>query len=106
MKLIDLIPYVRNNYSVKELYVKEQLNLESEVVLVYMTESLKLESDLKFFDIEETEDELYYKNNGISYIQLFPLDYVIELVNSGLDVQYLSDQEVAKILLNYRIKDA
>lgn len=106
MKLIDLIPYLRNDNRLKELYIKEKLNLESEAVLIYMTESLKFESELTFFDIEETEDDLYYKNNGISYVQLFPLNYAVELVNSWLEVQDLSDQDIAKSLLNYRIKDA
>ena len=106
MKLIDLIPYLRNDNRLKELYIKEKLNLESEAVLIYMTESLKFESELTFFDIEETEDNLYYKNNGISYVQLFPLNYAVELVNSWLEVQDLSDQDIAKSLLNYRIKDA
>ncbi|MBB6126836.1 hypothetical protein [Mucilaginibacter lappiensis] len=106
MKLIDLIPYLRNDNRLKELYAKEKLNLESEAVLIYMTGSLKLESELTFFDIEETEDDLYYKNNGISYVQLFPINYAVELVNSWLEVQDLSDQDIAKSLLNYRIKDA
>lgn len=105
MKLIDLVPFVQSNKKVEDLYTREKLNIESEAVLVYMTDNLNLESELKFFDIEETDDRLHYESNRISYVQLFPLDYIIELT-ADLKIEGYSELEIAKRLLDYRIKDA
>ena len=71
-----------------------------------MAGELELKSELSFFDIEETDDRLHCENNGISCVQLFPLDYIVELVTSDSKIDGYSGLEIAKRLLNYRIKDA
>ena len=108
MKLIDLIKYLVNSDKLQELYTDKNLNSASEALLIYMQGELSLDSEIVFFEIEETGDDLVYEKNGIQYIQFFPIDYATELIESDLDLkgkQY-SDIEIAKRLLEYRIKDA
>ncbi|MOA31148.1 hypothetical protein D3C78_1522900 [compost metagenome] len=67
-----------------------------------------MESEITLFEIEETEDDLVFEKEGVQYIQLFPLDYAIELIEFDLDLKNngYSDLEIAQRLLEYRQKDA
>lgn len=108
MKLLDIIDYLRDSDRVGQLYNILNLPQDSETILIYMTDSLSLDSDLKFFDVEKTDDNLIFTENGVTYHQFFPLDFAVEIVES-----YFSDQEkgldntgLAKRLMDYRINDA
>jgi hypothetical protein len=108
MKLINLIEYLVNPHKLDELYLTEKLNTDSEALLIYMQGALDLASEIKFFAIEETGDHLVYEKDGVQYEQLFPIDYAIELIESDLDLKGkgYSNLQIAKRLLEYRIKDA
>lgn len=105
MHLITLIPYLKSFNKIGELYKLNNIDTESEAILIYMAEALAIESEIVFFEIEETEDYLSYGKNGVNYIQLFPVDYAKELVEDLLRLGY-NDLEIAQRLLEYRIKDA
>jgi hypothetical protein len=108
MKLIDLIKYLTHPEKLYKLYQEQGLNLESEALLIYLKGDLNLDSEVYIFEIEETEDDLVFEKEEIRYIQLFPLDHAIELIESDLDLKNKgrSDLEVAQRLLEYRQKDA
>lgn len=108
MKLVELIEYLTNPEQLDELYQEQGLNTESEALLIYLQGALDLESDIFIFEIEETEDDLVFEKEGIQYVQLFPVDYAIELIESDLDLKDkgYSDLEIAQRLLEYRQKDA
>lgn len=108
MKLVQLIKYLINSELLRELYIEQGLNGESEALLIYMNESLNLDSDILIFEIEETEDDLVFKKGGIRYIQLFPLQYAVELIKEDLNLKDkgYSDLQIAKRLLEYRERDA
>lgn len=108
MKLEDLIKYLLNPEQLEVLYQEEEINTESEALLIYMNGALDLESEISVFEIEETEDDLVFERNGEKYFQLFPIDYAIELIESDLELKDkgYSDLEIAKRLLDYRLKDA
>ena len=108
MKLVDIIEYLRHPSKVGQLNDTLNLSTNSEAILIYMKDSLDLDSELRFFEVETTEDELVYKENGVAYHQLFPIDHAVEILDS-----YFSDNEkkldnvgLAKRLLEYRINDA
>jgi hypothetical protein len=107
MKLIELIDYLIEPNRLRELYVEEQLNVASEALLIYMINRLDLDSEIIFFEIEETEDNLLFLKNGIQYVQLFPIEYAIELIESDLNLKDkgYSNSEIANRLLAYRLKD-
>jgi hypothetical protein len=107
MKLINLVEYLVDPEKLENLYTNENLNTGSEALLIYMQGELTLESEIKFFAIEETEDDLVYEKDGMQYEQLFPIDYAIGLIESDLKLKRkgYSNLEIAKRLLEYRIKD-
>jgi hypothetical protein len=108
MKLSDVIEYLRHPDKLGQLYETLNLSTNSEAILIYMKDSLNLDSELRFFEIERTEDDLIFKENGVTYHQLFPVHYAAKIIDS-----YFSDNEkgldnvgLAKRLLEYRINDA
>jgi len=82
--------------------------MDSETLIIYMKEALSIESDISIYSVEETADDLVYEKNGIKFIQFFPLDYILELIDSDLQLmnKELTDQAIAEQLLVYRLKDA
>ncbi|MGJ1323033.1 hypothetical protein ACR780_10100 [Sphingobacterium faecium] len=108
MNLVELIKYLTNPEQLDELYQEQGLDAESEALLIYLQGDLNLESEIIIFEIEETEDDLVFEKEGIQYVQLFPVDYAIELIESDLDLKDkgYSDLEIARRLLEYRQKDA
>jgi len=104
MKLINLVPYLKSFDSLEELYKLNNLDIKSEAIIIYMEETLAIESEIVFFEIEETKDNLTYKKNGINYIQLFPVNYAMEIIEDLLGFGY-DELEIAQRLLEYRIKD-
>jgi hypothetical protein len=80
MKLIAFIDYLLDPKKLDQLYTNEHVNTEIDALLIYMTEVLDIQSELQFFSIEETEDEMVYKKNSKSYVQFFSIDYAVELI--------------------------
>jgi len=108
MKLVKLVKYLINPKLLDKLYQDLGVNTESEALLIYLKGSLDLETDVFIFEIEETEDDLVFEKEGIKYIQLFPVDYSVELIEFDLDLKNkgYSDLEIAQRLLEYRKRDA
>ena len=69
-----------------------------------MKESLSIKSDIAFFPIEETQDEQIQFVGDEKFIQLFPLEYALELIESDLNLQGKGNSKVqiAERLLEYR----
>src|SRR5690554_2374555 len=101
MNVVELIKYLTNPEQLDELYQEQGINTESEALLIYLKDALDLESEITIFEIEETEDDLVFENEGVQYTQLFPVDYAIELIESDLDLKDkgYSDLEIAQRLL-------
>lgn len=108
MKIIDLIEFLIEPDKLPDLYAQYQFNEKSEAILIYLKEDLSIVSDVYLFEIEETEDDILYEKDNVKYIQLFPVDYAIELIESDLNLKNkrYSKEEIAKKLLDYRLKDA
>lgn len=108
MKLIDLIKYLINPENLNELIQQQGLNAESEALLIYMQEDLNLEAEISILEIEETEDEIVFEKEGIRYIQLFPIDHAIDLIEHDLNLKDkgYSDLQIAERLLEYKKYDA
>ncbi len=51
MKLIEIIKYLLHRDKLEEFYQKYRLNQESEALLIYMKESIDLESEITIFRI-------------------------------------------------------
>lgn len=106
MRLIDLIRYLKEPELLTELYAGKSLDSNSEAILIYMKDSLSIESKIRLFEIEKTDDDILFEDEGERYIQLFSIDYATEIIESHFDSSLLNDSQVAQQLLAYRIKDA
>lgn len=110
MKLIELISKITDPIKLEQFYIDQKLDVdvESEALIIYMKESLELDSDVYVFPIKETEDDLVFEKDGVKYIQFFPIEYALELVESdlGLKARAFTGKEIAERLLEYRLRDA
>jgi hypothetical protein len=109
MRLIELIPFLKNKKTLLKLNEVQKLNQNSECVQAYMKDVIDINSEIIFLDIESTEDDLKIELNGNKYIQLFSLNYGVEIY-SYFDKEfqekgYTSEQK-AKRLIKYRLTDA
>ncbi|PTT43699.1 hypothetical protein DBR28_00190 [Chryseobacterium sp. HMWF028] len=104
MKLLELIQFFRNGGSYEELCQLQNLDIESEVIEIYMKQPLKIDNDLGFFEIEKTEGKIEYSSDGIQYSNLFDFYYFLDAIEEAKPL--ISNEEPTKILYNYAINDA
>jgi len=108
MKLVELVNYFRKGGSFEEFCNDKSLDVEAEVVEVYMEKPFDLGNDLAFFEIEKTEGNVEHTSNGVTYFNLFDFYYFLDAIeesNEGGN-KSMSDDELAKRLLSYAIQDA
>lgn len=55
MKLLELVKYFKEGGSYEEFCQSQSLNIEAEVVEIYMEKPFSIDNDLAFFEIEKTE---------------------------------------------------
>jgi hypothetical protein len=108
MKIVELISFLKSKEKLEELYKVFNLSLNSECVLIYMKEKIDIDSDIFFFEIEDTEDNIEFIKEGLVYIQLFPLFYASELITLDLDLlnKGFDNLQIAQRLIEYRINDS
>ena len=108
MNLIEIIQYFRREGSARVLMAEVLPNVEVDQIDVYLKGNLDLNAEVNFFDVETIPNDLLIEINGIKYINLFPFFMLQEMIEdySNLTDQVLSDIDIAKRLLDYRIKDA
>jgi len=104
----DFIDYLINPEKLNNLYEELNVDVESEALIVCLKDSLDINSEVSIFGIEETEGDLVFEKEGQKYIELFPVDYAIDLVDSDLELKGkgYSNEHIAKRLLDYRLNDA
>jgi hypothetical protein len=108
MRLVELIKNLKSIQQAQELVSKEFPNVEFDLVELYMVNELSLESDIRFFDAEKIPNKLLIEVDGIKHVNFFPLYLAQEMVEdyTNLKDEKLSDEEIAKRMLKYRLKDA
>lgn len=104
MKYIEMVEFLVSGTSRTELYRREGVSTDSEALLIYLKEELAINSEVVIFELEETDDLLNYDKDGVPYVQLFPMDYALELIEN--DFRGCSAIETAERLLQHRITDA
>lgn len=105
MKLVDIIDFLLNPEKLKQLYDQEKINPESELIGIYMKESLDVESEINLFGIEETSGYNKFEKSGIKYVSLFDVDLALQLAEDLKDLGY-SNRQIAERLVAYGINDA
>jgi effector-binding domain-containing protein len=108
MKIVELISFLKSEEKLEEFCKVYDLIQNSECILIYMKEKIDIDSDIFFFAIEDTEDNIKFIKEDIVYIQLFPLFYASELITLDLDLlnKGFDNLEIAQRLIEYRVKDS
>ena len=108
MKLLELVKYFRSGGSYENFCNEQLIDPDSEVVEIYMEETLDLNSNLGFFEIEKTEGASEVKNLNIKYINLFDFHYFLDSIeDSKNDVDnILSNEKLTKLIYEYAMNDA
>ena len=75
MKLLDLVSYFTQGGTFEDFCKAHSLGAESEVIEIYAQQPVTLESPLGFFPIEETEGQVTYVSDGVTYHNLFDFFY-------------------------------
>ena len=105
MTLVDLIEYLVDPEKLESLDLQRQ---ETDCQIIYLKDNLSINSEVRIFGVEETEDNITHESEGDRYIQLFPVEMAIDVIESDLQLtgKGYSNKKIAKRLLEYRIKDA
>ena len=108
MKLIELVNYFRKGNSFEEFCKKESLNLESEVIEIFMQKPFDIWTNVVFFEIEMTKGNIKIMKDNIVYYYLFDFFYFLDVINDSNEGQnlLLSDEEISKKLILYATNDA
>ncbi|MFK7749577.1 MAG: hypothetical protein AB8B65_14370 [Kordia sp.] len=106
MTLTELIRFFRNNGSKDKFFEIHSLDIESEVIEIYMQKPFNIENDIKFFEIEKTEGAQEFEIENIKHYNLTDFYYFLDFIEESKERNKLTDLELAKILLDYALNDA
>ena len=107
MKLIELVSFFKNEGSFEKFCQNKSLNIDSEVIGIYMEKPFDIDNNLVFFEIEKTEGKMEYFSNGINYFNLFDFYYFLDVIEeSNNENKSLTNAEIARVLLSYAINNA
>lgn len=105
MNIIELVKHLKSFKQTENFITEYVPTIEYDLVDIYMTGKLGLDSEIAFFDAEKIPNRLIIDIDGIIYENLFPLNLAQEMVEE-LNVSNLTDLEIAKRILEFREKDA
>ena len=106
MQLQNLVQLIVESWDSGKPPIEEQLGLDLETTDIYMKDKIYINSELHFFDTEQTEEYISYVKDGQEYIELFMLWHAIELIEDFIKIGKLSIKDTTLRLIEYRIKDA
>lgn len=107
MKLQDLVPYLESKSTLYLLYNEINFQRDDINLLIYMKDTLNVKSEVFLFTEEETEDHLIFLKEGQKFVQLFPIELALDLIENDLDLKGrgFSDLEIAEHLIQYALLD-
>ncbi|MCP9751021.1 hypothetical protein [Ferruginibacter sp. HRS2-29] len=102
MKLLEIIPHLKNIRSVDNLISVQIPNLELGLIDVFLKDSLNTQSEVKFFDADAIPNNIEIVLEGVTYFNLFPLAMLQEMVEDYiLTNPNISELEIAENILKY-----
>lgn len=106
MKLEKFVNYLKTD-NIDLLFINEAIEIDRDFMDIYMRDTLDLNSDLFFFDVDKVPRGRNIEIDGLRYVNLFPLSLAKELVDDFSKLpEYDTDLRLAKRLLEYRLNDA
>lgn len=107
MTLTALIKHFRKGGNIDKFYKLNKLNVDSEIIEIYMQKPLSFENQIFFFELEKTKGKIEYELEGQKYYNLIDFQYFLDFINetnSGFN-KLKPSQKFAKILFNYCLND-
>ena len=105
MNLLEFISYLKKPSKIEKIVLEQEPDLDIELADIYLEQELSIYSKMRFFNAEEIEGKLEMEYEGNKYINLFPLDLLIEIYEDYANTEE-TDLEIAERIMSYRIKDA
>ncbi|MFH6959383.1 hypothetical protein ACHRV1_18460 [Flavobacterium aquidurense] len=106
MKLIELVKHLKTVKEYETFISAQLIDIEYDLIDMYMIEKVDLESDIVFFNPEKIPNKIIIEIEEVIYENLFPLNMTQNLVEEFvISNKTASDLEIAQFLLNYRQKD-
>lgn len=110
MNVLETIKFLVNPERMDELLLKEDLPLDTDVrdFAIYCIGEIDLLAEIKILSDEETDNDIIYEKDGISYICLFDIWHAIDLIENDLELKGkgYSDKMIGDRLIEYRKNDA
>lgn len=108
MKLVDLVKYFRKGGTYQDFCKQYSLNVDSEVIEIYMETPFQIDNELSFFEIEQTEGVLEFEVNNIVLSSLFDFYVFLDMIEESNQETYknVSDLDIAKRLISYGLNNA
>lgn len=105
MNLIQFISYLKKDNRAQNYLNVNYPEIDFYNVEVYLENSLSVDSELKFFDAEKIDGRIKMTVNNQKFINLFTLDYLLEVVKDYSDVKS-NVQQIAEKVVSFRINKA
>ena len=105
MNLIQFISYLKKDNRAQNYLSVNYPEIDFYNVEVYLENSLSVDSELKFFDAEKIDGRIEMTVNNQKFINLFTLDYLLEVVKDYSDVKS-NVQQIAEKVVSFRINKA
>ena len=108
IKLLELIPYLRDPSTLAAFYRRQGMNPDEEEYSIYMEGHKRLESNVRVFAPEETGDESRFEHEGHTYVELLPVFLAVDLLaeDPALQGPLVTDTTRAERLVHYSVYDA
>lgn len=105
MNLLEFISYLKKPSEIEKIVLEQEPDLDIELADIYLEQELSIHSEMRFFNAEEIEGKLEMEYEGKKYVNLFPLDLLMEIYEDYANTEG-TDLEIAERIMSYRIKDA
>jgi hypothetical protein len=105
MNLIKLVEILKSESELVKVITQEYPDLDIDYADVFFENEIDVNSSLMFFNAEELSGNIEFKVNGIKFINLFPLDYLLDYYND-IKCDDKTDLEIATEIINYRLHNA
>jgi len=108
MNMTELMGHFKDLSSARKLMDVEMPDIEYGQIDIYLKDALNVRAEVRFFDAETIPGTLHMEVDGVTYVNLFPFKMTQEMVQAYANApgKKLTDEEIAKKLLDYRERDA
>jgi len=108
MIFFEIIGHLKSIEKAQNFIKSELLNAEFDQIDTCLKGSLEVRSEVRFFDAETIPSSLLVEIDREQLVNLFPLNLLQEMIEEYENIpgRKLTNLEIARKILEYRMKDA